>query len=214
MKKGIDISQWNGNLNWKEINTDFVYIKACTGVNSPDPLLHKHVAGAKSRGIPYGFYHFSTINSANVAADANSEANYFHELIKNLGGTLSPVLDVEESSVKMALTQEQHLIWMTAFLTNLEVKGYHPTIYSYAFFLNSFLPKDHYLGKYPLWLAQYPWDKNGRKYPEFATIPDGFESRVPNLIKANGWAKPTVWQYTGQGKCQGIKTHVDLNIVL
>jgi len=61
MTKGIDISVWNGTIDWHKIKVNpevqFIYIKSCEGINSPDKKLLEHVAGAKSTGKPYGFYH-------------------------------------------------------------------------------------------------------------------------------------------------------------
>ena len=59
--KGIDVSHWLGNIDYKSVlesGVDIVYIKASEGKSYIDPMLHTNYINAKSQGLLIGFYHF------------------------------------------------------------------------------------------------------------------------------------------------------------
>lgn len=144
-----------------------------------------------------------------MVTDATAEANFFLKTITPLGGVEPPVLDLEKMALK--LTPERFELWVDIFMGKLEEKGYKPIIYGYTAFLDSHLPKNHTLGRFPLWLAQYPWDvKNPPLIPTAPKFPIGYENYKLRLPV--GWTKASYWQVSGQMVLDGIKTYVDLNI--
>ena len=83
--KGIDVSKWQGNINWNEVKkdgTEFAIIREGYGRKSPnqiDKKFKENYEGAKAAGIPVGLYHYSYADSAD---DAKREAEFCLENIQ------------------------------------------------------------------------------------------------------------------------------------
>ena len=150
--KSIDISQWQGKVDWSKIKdqVDFVIIKASTGVNSPDKLVNENAKGAISSGVRFGFYHFATLNNAqDPAGDAQMEAKYFDSIIRQYKTKFPPTIDIEENPSN--LKPEQVLLYIKSFINTMKSLGYpRVMLYSYTPFLNQNLPSNHDLGSVPL----------------------------------------------------------------
>lgn len=190
----IDVSHHQGKIDWvKVVNSSFkpegVFIKVSEGIGYNDPNLKINSTGAKSAGLKIGYYHFASLNDKNTLIDSKKEAQFFINSIKNLPKNDYPlVLDIEENKGK--LSKSEVLIWINTFFYELAQNGYTDYIlYSYSPFLNENLPINHKLGTVKLWIADY-------------TEP---------LVLPKGWTKQWLWQYTQNGKIQGISTPVDLN---
>ncbi|KAA0752820.1 N-acetylmuramoyl-L-alanine amidase [Bacillus sp. AY1-10] len=72
----VDISKWNGNINWPVAKQylDFVIARVQDGSNYVDPLYKGYVQAMKQHGIPFGNYAFCRFVSI---ADAKKEAQDF-----------------------------------------------------------------------------------------------------------------------------------------
>ncbi|MBJ3791818.1 N-acetylmuramoyl-L-alanine amidase, partial [Bacillus sp. OA1] len=72
----VDISKWNGNINWPvaKQHLDFVIARVQDGSNYVDPLYKDYVQAMKQHGIPFGNYAFCRFVSEN---DARIEARDF-----------------------------------------------------------------------------------------------------------------------------------------
>ncbi|MCQ6531028.1 GH25 family lysozyme [Bacillus mycoides] len=72
----VDISKWNGDINWDvaAAQLDFVIARVQDGSNYVDPLYKCYVQAMKSRTIPFGNYAFCRFVSIN---DAKKEAQDF-----------------------------------------------------------------------------------------------------------------------------------------
>ncbi|WP_144504094.1 glycoside hydrolase family 25 protein [Bacillus mycoides] len=72
----IDISKWNGNINWEVAapQLDFVIARVQDGSNYVDPLYKNYVQAMKARNIPFGNYAFCRFVSVE---DARVEARDF-----------------------------------------------------------------------------------------------------------------------------------------
>ncbi|MCQ6531149.1 GH25 family lysozyme [Bacillus mycoides] len=72
----VDISKWNGDINWDvaAAQLDFVIARVQDGSNYVDPLYKGYVQAMKSRTIPFGNYAFCRFVSIN---DAKKEAQDF-----------------------------------------------------------------------------------------------------------------------------------------
>lgn len=193
---GVDTSHHNGVIDWVSVAKDpqgvgFAYLKATEGQNYVDPMLFTNAKNAANAGLKIGFYHFATLNTDNVVADAKAEAAFFMATISKCPKTELPlVLDIETN--KAGLDKEEVLVWINTFLAELEKAGFKdPVLYSYTPFLNSNLPPKHGLGNRRLWLAAYV----NKQFPQLPT----------------GWKDYWLWQYSAKGQISGIKTPVDLN---
>lgn len=187
----IDISHYQTVTDWQKVKSAVggVMIKATQGVGYVDPAFVSHVQGAKAAGVPFGFYHFASLNNAtNPAADATAEAQAFAEACKPYMPAMPFALDLETNSSN--LTPVQVLAWVRAFFAELQKQGIgNYVLYSYTPFLNQNLPPNHLLGSVRLWLAAY----------------------TPQPTLPNGWNGYWMWQYSDSGTIPGISGSVDLN---
>ena len=58
---GIDISRWQGNIDWNRVRTagiSFAYIKATEGADHSDPAFPHYWRAAGDARIPRGAYHY------------------------------------------------------------------------------------------------------------------------------------------------------------
>ncbi|UPL43252.1 N-acetylmuramoyl-L-alanine amidase [Bacillus sp. PGP15] len=72
----VDISKWNGNINWPvaKQHLDFVIARVQDGSNYVDPLYKGYAQSMKQHNIPFGNYAFCRFVSIN---DAKKEAQDF-----------------------------------------------------------------------------------------------------------------------------------------
>ena len=74
---GIDVSQWQGSINWNQVKAagvDFVILRGwCYG---KDPNFESYYAGAKAAGIPVGVYVYTYgLNESAIVGEVNSLIN-------------------------------------------------------------------------------------------------------------------------------------------
>jgi lysozyme len=186
--RGIDVSVYQGDIDWAKINdVHFVFVKASEGKSFRDPTLKANYTGAKSRGIPFGVYHF-----ANYRSTYGVELENFLKAISKIGKMeLPPVLDVEDPNHK--LLPKQVLDWTLAWLASVEGQlGRKPIIYTGSGYFNKYLNGGKGLEGYPLWIAHY-----GVMQPS-----------IPKI-----WKEWDIWQWSGQEHIAGIaeENHVDMN---
>lgn len=186
--KGIDVSKWQGDINWKKVSTsgiDFAMIRSSFGSTDVDIKLKQNVKGCEKYGIPYGFYHYTYARSV---SEAKKEAKFFLKTIRKYSPEYPVVLDIEESFYNSMSRKEVTNI-ITAFMEELENAGYFAMIYSGAKFLtdNTYIEQ---LTAYDIWVACW-----------------GDEERlISNYDYHYG-----MWQYSSTGKVKGIDGEVDLN---
>lgn len=180
--KGIDVSHWQGNINWKQVAKDeikFAFIKATEGTTLKDKKFETNVLGANAAGIKTGAYHFARFGSK---SEALAEARFFLSVVKKVSLSYPLVLDLEvnETDVsKSVLTNAA-----VAFLHEIESAGYFAMIYSSKSFFENCLDESQ-LKPFALWIARYS-SKLGRD--------------------------ADIWQYSDCGKVAGISGNVDMNI--
>lgn len=184
----IDISKYQSKIDWTKVKIDGVYIKATEGVGYIDEQFNQHIAGAKSAGIKFGFYHFATLNSKNIIEDSSSEAKSFYNATIGKGATMPFVLDIEKNAIGLSPTEV--LSWIKNFFKELNNLGVTDiAIYSYTPFLNINLPSGHLLGTIKLWLAAY--------------------TGGPAPILPKGWSGYWLWQHTQKAIINGVDGGVD-----
>lgn len=186
--KGIDVSKWQGNINWKKVSTsgiDFAMIRSSFGSTDVDIKLNRNVKGCEKYGIPYGFYHYTY---ARNVSEAKKEARFFLKTIRKYSPEYPVVLDIEESFYNSMSRKEVTNI-ITAFMEELEDAGYFAMIYSGAKFLtdNTYIDR---LKDYDIWVACW-----------------GDEER----LMSNYDYHYGMWQYSSTGRIKGIDGDVDLN---
>ncbi|TPG73172.1 hypothetical protein EEL31_02010 [Brevibacillus laterosporus] len=79
--KGIDVSKWQGEINWNQVASDgvkYAFIKATEGTSLVDRKLNENTQGANRAGIKVGYYHF-----AHPDMSPQDQANHFLKSILN-----------------------------------------------------------------------------------------------------------------------------------
>jgi GH25 family lysozyme M1 (1,4-beta-N-acetylmuramidase) len=202
---GIDVSRWQGDINWsavKNAGVEFAFCKATEGVDFVDIKFLQNMNNASAAGVYIGPYHFARINS-NVSnpLDAVSEAHDFVDAIEPFyqtpGKFLRPVIDVENYAEKGSLTANRTYLsqWVRDFAGVVEARlGLTPIIYTMGGYANNLIEPD--LAQYPLWLASW------------STAPPN----LPNPVLNGVWDDWTFWQYSDSGSIPGIAGAVDLDV--
>jgi GH25 family lysozyme M1 (1,4-beta-N-acetylmuramidase) len=188
---GIDISHWQGTVNWGKVKSDdvtFAFMKATEGTAYADPTLRTNWAGAEKVGIYRAAYHFARPSTASGSADAQarffvSQAGTFQDK-----GDLPPVLDLEATG---GLGPAALRSWVSTWLTTVErLTKRTPVLYFSPYFWIDHLGNSTAFTRYPLWIAHYT---------QGAPLVPG------------GWKTWTFWQRTSSGHVAGIGGLVDMN---
>lgn len=184
---GIDISQYQGDINWIDINTiydqvpiDFVYIRATMGEKAKDKRFLVNWKAAQSRAKLRGAYHYFRPNENSIR-----QARNFISTVKLRPGDLPPVLDIEERPRKQSMDSLK--VGLKRWLDEIEKHyGIQPILYSGDSYFTDFLEKE--FSDYVLWIANYNfWVDKPKKHWNF-------------------------WQFSERGYVRGIKENVDLNM--
>ena len=157
-KMGIDISHWQGNIDFqkvKEAGVEFVYIRVGRGNGIGgeyviDKKFEENIEGFNKVGIPVGVYFYSFANSVQ---DATEEAKWVLQQIKNYDVDLEIVFDWENwsSFQEFDLSFKKLTNLASSFGKVVKNKGYQAMLYSSKNYLeNVWYPVD-----FPVWLAHY-----------------------------------------------------------
>lgn len=151
--KGIDVSYYQGNINWKNVYRDgfrFAMIKATQGTNIVDPRFEENIVGAYSSGLACGTYHYFT---AYTKEDAIAEAEHFIR-------TMEPYKDCIKLWAAIDVENREHQDVDKELLTNIVIAfcervkeaGFKPMLYANGNFI-SYHYNYNRLRCYPLWYA-------------------------------------------------------------
>jgi lysozyme len=187
MIKGIDVSHWQNDIDWKKVAKDgieFAVMKATEAVGYVDPKLEENYKEARKQGLLLGFYHFAR------GGDAHKEADFFLDNIPHLEKGEFLVLDYEINIVKEAE-------WCKRFLDRVfDRTGIRPLLYTNEARVKSINWEPVVKGNYGLWVAKYG-------------VNNGKQNQEPNIGQ---WPFAVMWQYTSRGSVDGIHGNVDLNV--
>ena len=182
MKNGIDVSRWQGQIDWKNVRTDFAIIQAGFGreISQKDIQFEANYNGCKANNIPCGAYWYSY---AQTPQDAEKEADTCLKIINGKKFEYPIYYDVEEQAV-LNLGKAKVSAIIRAFLKKVEAAGYFVGLYMAASHLNSYV-EDDIKNRYAVWVAHIGTNK-------------------PSYSGSYG-----MWQYSWKGKINGISGDVD-----
>ena len=191
--KGIDISSYQGTINFqkiKESEYQFVIIRLGFGDNifsQDDQKLQYNLTKCIEYDIPYAFYFVTYAKNFNGQESVDSEIEHTKRLITNTN-PFCIFYDMEVDSIKYLgkTTLTNQAIKYCDYFKN---KGYQVGIYANKDWYTNYLDYDKLKKQnYKIWLAHYGIEK-------------------PSL-------ECDLWQYTDKGKVEGIyENTVDLNIM-
>ena len=194
-RKGIDVSRFQGKINWKKVandGIDYAYIRlGYRGYGSGkivlDDTYEYNLENANAAGLDTGVYFFTEAISEREGIE---EAEFVLENLEGQNIDLPIVLDVEESASSDSrtkdLSKEQRTDAVIAFCERIKKAGYDVMIYGNTKSFLIMMDMER-LEEYDKWFAYY-------KYP----------LRFPYKMK--------MWQYTSSGTVDGIEGGVDINI--
>ena len=159
---GLDISKWNGNIDWKAVkkaNIDFVIIRAGYGTGYVDPYFKINIENAIKNNLMIGIYWFSY---SYTYQGAKLEAEKCYKTIRKYKDNITlPVFwDFEYDSVNHARKHGHSISKKLAsgmadtFCTTIKNKGMRSGIYTNIDYANNYFTKD-VLSKYHTWIAQW-----------------------------------------------------------
>ena len=189
--RGIDVSKWNGNIDWNAVKNsgiEYVIIRcgyrgSSQGALIEDPKYKTNIQGAINAGLKVGVYFFTQAISE---AEAVEEASMVLELVKNYKISYPIFLDVEASGGRAdSIDKATRTAVCKAFCQTIQSGGYTAGVYANKNWLTEKIDASA-LGSYKIWLAQYA-DK-----PTYSGRYD-------------------IWQYQSTGKVSGINGDVDMN---
>ena len=196
---GIDVSEFTERIDWKKVKNDgvdFVYMRigrrgATTGLLYLDDEFEANYAGATENNLKIGVYFFS---QAVDEKEAREEARFVINNLKHKTLHLPVAYDLEEVNLPNdtaridGLSKQQFTKNAIAFCEELKQHGYQPIIYTYPYWAENLYDMEA-LSEYPIWLAVYDADVPKHDYPI------------------------TIWQYSKEGRVDGVNYDVDFNIM-
>lgn len=189
MLNGIDISNWQPDIDLSKITADFVIMKATQGIDYVSPVCETQYQGAVKSGKLRGVYHYAD------GSGAVNEAKWFLSNIKGYLGETVLFLDWEGDVTSKGVS------YAKTFLDYVyEQTGIHPIIYMSKSVTNAYnwssVSKD-----YALWCAQY-WSNELTGYQD-----DPWTDTTP----FGSWGYATLYQYTSHGALSGYTSRLDLD---
>lgn len=188
--KCIDVSEWNGDINFSKVKNagiTFVILRAGYGKdpNQEDNKFQEYYRQAKSAGLNVGAYWYSYATSVDAA---KAEVKNCMNTIGGKQFDLPVFLDVEE--YRQAVLPRRTLTdIISAFCDGIKSYGYDVGMYSAKSMLVDSAYPDELSSKYLIWIA----------------APNTSYSDLPSYVD--------LWQYSWNGKVDGIRGDVDLNYI-
>ena len=185
--RGIDVSVHNGNIDWQKVKNagiQFAILRAGYGreLSQKDSRFEENYKGAKAAGIPVGAYWYSY---ATTVDEARLEAEVCVQILKNKQFEFPVFFDQEEKKT-LDTGKANCSAMVRAFCDVLEKAGYWVGLYTSRSVLSTHI-EDDIKTRYALWVAE--WGS-----------------------KLNYSGSVGLWQYSSEGKVNGISGNVDLDI--
>ena len=202
---GLDVSHYqsDGNrpIDWaacRAAGIRWAYIKATEGRTIADAWADRNRAGALGNGVVPGLYH--------IAHPENNDAATEWEWFRLNAGMrvgwgsrhyceLPPALDIEQWDWRHSATVPERIEWLAEWgMRAADWGGARPVLYVGASFLKHMLQGgDRLVDIYDLWISRY------------------WLARISDPRYTGDWDEWTLWQWTGDGTCDGVDGRVDRN---
>ncbi len=193
---GIDVSHYQADIDWEKVKNsgiEFVIIRLGSrgygedGVMKLDTKFEDNIQGARAAGLDVGVYFFSqAINEEEAIEEAEFVQDHLAGYELQLPVVYDPETILHDEARTDDVTGEQFTKNTIAFCEAIESFGYDAMVYCnmlwQAYELDLTALED-----YPIWYADY------EPHPQ---TPYHFD----------------FWQYSSEGKVDGIQGNVDLNI--
>ena len=152
ISRGIDVSRWQGNVNWAAVAADDVSF-VMLGTRSKgvvDPNFHTNVQGASAAGLKVGAYIYSLATTPEMA---RAEADFVLSLVKDYPISFPIAFDAEDSATLGTLPPAQVSEVINAFCQRIADAGYYPIVYANDYWLSNKIDLSNM--HYDIWVARY-----------------------------------------------------------
>lgn len=180
---GVDISAWQGNVDFGKLATKvyYVFIRAGRGNADYDIKYATYLKGAQTYGRGIGLYWYMI---PRTGTNFKQHVATFSAVYKDSGSQLPPVFDVEDNG---GMSRTELTGWLQKAVMMFEdIAGVSPMIYTSAGFWNSNTYRNDWAKRLDLWVAHW-------------TTAD--EPIIPNdwgaISNPKTWK---FWQYSSKGK--------------
>lgn len=189
--KGIDVSAWQGQIDWKTVaayGMDFAILRITEAGNVTDKYFERNYTECQKYNIPTGVYKYSY---AMTITEIQSEARKVVSVLNGRELQYPVWLDLEYNSQRSLGAENIHKM-AEAFEKIITAAGYKFGIYcNVDWYMNVICS---HLKKYDFWIARYPANDDGwlqeRLRPDFGVG----------------------WQYSSKAKIPGINGTVDRSV--
>lgn len=201
MKKGIDISDNQGIIQWDKVKAegiDFAILRSVRRSGKPDNRFAANLAGCQAKEIPVSVYKYTY---AQTEAQACTEASQVTELLQKYGLAGTMVWwDVEDRGTLQQLGKNKLTALIQVAQEVIETAGFRFGIYTglYVYREQWF---DFAAFDCPFWVARYPHDRP-------MVLADQPSEKYRPDVGREIWG----WQYSSNGRVTGIEGAVDLNL--
>ena len=193
MLKGIDVSHYQGNINWEKVKPqiDFAILRMGLGDDIPsqdDKQFERNYAECVRLGIPFTVYFLSyAVNKVRV----QTEIAHIKRLLNGKKINTPVYIDVENTRGLdwRTITNADMLGIMQEYNAQLNALGFKMGIYSSRSAFWNEKMTDKWYDSISKWVAEY-----GDKVHDFNRTYD-------------------IWQHTSKGSVDGIDGNVDMNIM-
>ena len=151
--RGIDVSEWNGLINWKKAagsNVDFAFIRVSYGLSKKDDYYDYNIRNATAAGLPVGVYIYSTARSFTSAL---AEAQYVIDAIDGYKISYPIVFDLEDPSMT-SMSKAKIARIAKIFCDEIRKAGYTPMIYCNQKWYDNYIDWS-IINDVDVWLARY-----------------------------------------------------------
>ena len=186
--KGIDVSEFQGNIDWNKVKADgveFAILRVGFGMDTTsqdDKYIERNIEECERLNIPYGVYLFSY---ANTVEKAKSEAEHTLRLIKGHNLKMGVWYDIEDNSTSGSVSKETLTNIINTYCSTIKNAGYEVGIYASLNWLENKI-ESSVQKKYLIWVAQY-------------------------YTECQYKGKYDMWQYASDGSVNGISGNCDMN---
>ena len=161
--KGLDISKWNGIVDWESVKEDgiqFIIFRAGYGGKPySDIYFQKNIEGAIDNGMKIGIYWFSYAYTEEMARNEALQCIKTIEPYRQYI-TLPVFYDFEYDSVNYAMrnghniTKSKASSFADVFCKTIKDNGYQSGIYSNIDYAKNYFTEE-VMSKYNTWIAQW-----------------------------------------------------------
>ena len=192
--KGIDVSRWNGKIDWKTVanyGMGFAILRITEKGNIVDSTFESNYKGCIENKIPVGVYKYSY---ATTIAQIKDEANVVIKTLNKRKLDYPVFLDIEDKCQEN-LSDSLMMKMIEAFRSIIIKAGYKFGIYCGYFWYQNKLPES--TKKYDVWTARYPNNDTGE---------------LQERLRVHASTGVIGWQYSSKASIPGIPTKVDRSV--